>query len=91
MDCKLNKRTFKMVQPFLGYDPMVDDLAYMLEALYDDIMVLMADDFWPSDNPELRRLEGRYKALDKTLRVYIRKYARKFVSTKACRGSRPTF
>lgn len=91
MDCKLNKRTFKMVQPFLDHDPMVDDLVVRLEGLYDDIMVLMVDDFWSSDNPELRRLEGMYKALDKTLRVYIRKYARKFVRTRVCRGSRPAF
>lgn len=91
MECKLSKRTFKMVQPFLDHDPMIDDLVVRLEGLYDDIMVLTADEFWPSDNPELRRLEGMYKALDKTLRVYIRKYARKFTFTKACRGSRPTF
>lgn len=91
MDCKLNKRTFKMVQPFLDQDPMVDDLVARLEGLYDDIMVLMVDDFWSSDNPELRRLERMYKALDKILRVYIRKYARKFVSTRTCRGSRPAF
>lgn len=82
MDCKLNKRTFKMVQPFLDRDPMVDDLVSRLEGLYDDIMVLMADDFWSSDNPELRRLEGMYRALDKTLRVYIRRYARKFCPYK---------
>lgn len=91
MECKLNKRTFKMVQPFLDRDPMVDDLVTRLEGLYDDIMVLMADEFWPSDNPELGRLEEMYKALDKTLRVYIRKYARKFVSARACGGSRPAF
>ena len=91
MDCKLNKRTFKMVQPFLDRDPMVDDLVVRLEGLYDDIVVLMVDDFWPSGNPELRRLERMYKALDKVLRVYIRKYARKFVPTRECRGSRPTF
>ena len=82
MECKLNKRTFKMVQPFLDRDPMVDDLVYRLEGLYDDIVILMADEFWPSNNPELARLEAMYKALDKTLRVYIRRYCVNFVRTR---------